>query len=744
MDRFLVSTRQSEPSIFSSQSPLATVTINDSLDASELSVPSTNGGDFEINWEQLYFAGKRLVGAVYRQRHKRVIGTGAKISWVWQHGAELEHQGSRYWLCRRCHQSKKYHNQLLSAKGTSHIHEHMAAHHLLRESGPVLSSTSRNPFERANATTASFAIPDINTRLIDDVQWKEDYISWIICEDITFRQATGTRLRALFQSGGAKVDNIIPRSPTTVSSWIVESFEQRRLEVKDLVAQSRSKINLSFDLWTSGNELTLCGVVAHFIDRGGYLKTALLGMPRLLGTHSGENIASCLIIVIHEYELASKLGYFMMDNAKENDVAIRALAQTFPINEKKQRLRCAGHIINLITKALLFGKGVGKFQKELLGASDDATFDLWRRNGPIGKLHNTVTYINRSDSRRQEFGRCQVSSAPTEEESIFEYQLIKDGGIRWNSTYFMIKRGLKLRDAIDLYHLRWQKPTTKDAYDLSQDRLQQEDWAELERFLNLLSPFKKMTKRLEGNANKEGSEGSYGAVWEVLESMDYMNLKLEAAARAVVEEPESYYKTGIDYAYSKLQKYYIKTDDSPVYGAAIYLHPAHKEVYFDDKWQKWPAWIKKMRSSVEKFYEVYADDVRRAAKEQEIEQQQQSEHIDDDFESFRRVSSTFKTTKKRKVMDELKRWIDDGIPEEDLDIHQPLVWWRKHASTYPILSKMAFDLFSIPGMSAECERVFSQAKKLITDERNRLGAHTIEADECLKNWILHKLVGDGR
>jgi len=144
MDRFLASTRQSEPSIFSSQSPLATVTINDSLDASELSVPSTNGGDFEINWEQLYFAGKRLVGAVYRQRHKRVIGTGAKISWVWQHGAELEHQGSRYWLCRRCHQSKKYHNQLLSAKGTSHIHERITYYEKAVQFFPLLQGILSN------------------------------------------------------------------------------------------------------------------------------------------------------------------------------------------------------------------------------------------------------------------------------------------------------------------------------------------------------------------------------------------------------------------------------------------------------------------------------------------------------------------------------------------------------------------------------------------------------------------------
>jgi hAT family C-terminal dimerisation region len=37
-------------------------------------------------------------------------------------------------------------------------------------------------------------------------------------------------------------------------------------------------------------------------------------------------------------------------------------------------------------------------------------------------------------------------------------------------------------------------------------------------------------------------------------------------------------------------------------------------------------------------------------------------------------------------------------------------------------------------MSAECERMFSSAKKLISPERNRLHEEMIEASECLKNW----------
>ncbi len=49
-----------------------------------------------------------------------------------------------------------------------------------------------------------------------------------------------------------------------------------------------------------------------------------------------------------------------------------------------------------------------------------------------------------------------------------------------------------------------------------------------------------------------------------------------------------------------------------------------------------------------------------------------------------------------------------------------LKWWKAHREEYPRLSKMALNLFSIPMMSAECERVFSSTKILITERRNGL------------------------
>lgn len=63
---------------------------------------------------------------------------------------------------------------------------------------------------------------------------------------------------------------------------------------------------------------------------------------------------------------------------------------------------------------------------------------------------------------------------------------------------------------------------------------------------------------------------------------------------------------------------------------------------------------------------------------------------------------------------------------------KPLEWWGARRQEYPRLSRMAFDLLSMPLMSAEYERVFSAAKRFVTDERNRLKENVLEGMICLR------------
>ena len=69
-------------------------------------------------------------------------------------------------------------------------------------------------------------------------------------------------------------------------------------------------------------------------------------------------------------------------------------------------------------------------------------------------------------------------------------------------------------------------------------------------------------------------------------------------------------------------------------------------------------------------------------------------------------------------------------------------WWINKAEEWPCLASLAFTMLSIPAMSAEVERVFSSTKMLVTERRSSLRVETIEANECLRSWIMQRLFGD--
>jgi len=54
----------------------------------------------------------------------------------------------------------------------------------------------------------------------------------------------------------------------------------------------------------------------------------------------------------------------MLDNATNNDTAITAIIKEFDFNLIKRRLRCLGHIINIIARYLLYGYNPDLFKVE--------------------------------------------------------------------------------------------------------------------------------------------------------------------------------------------------------------------------------------------------------------------------------------------------------------------------------------------------------------------------------------------
>jgi hypothetical protein len=131
---------------------------------------------------------------------------------------------------------------------------------------------------------------------------------------ISLSQFQFQRLRGIFISLNPSVaPPIISTSGNTIRNWIVEDFERKRGQVRKQLALSRSAIHLSFDLWTSPNNLSIGGIIAHYFSSSGRAKDCLLGLKRVSGTHSGENMAQAIVPVLDYYELKDRIGYFVLD-----------------------------------------------------------------------------------------------------------------------------------------------------------------------------------------------------------------------------------------------------------------------------------------------------------------------------------------------------------------------------------------------------------------------------------------------
>ena len=154
-----------------------------------------------------------------------------------------------------------------------------------------------------------------------------------------------------------------------------------------------------------------------------------------------------------------------------NDSQVRQLRQ-------KRRIRCFGHILNLVAKVFLEGDDHDLLQtldldsrRRLSLEEEDTLLKQWRKRGPIGKLHNIIHFIRRSPQRRNKFvdivqraglspeALAELGDVVNERDSKF-VQLVTDNDTRWNSIYLMIERALRLRFQINWFY-QWSLNVTK-------------------------------------------------------------------------------------------------------------------------------------------------------------------------------------------------------------------------------------------------------------------------------------------
>lgn len=72
------------------------------------------------------------------------------------------------------------------------------------------------------------------------------------------------------------------------------------------------------------------GVTAVYIGQEGELEHVVLAIKEIEGSYKGENLYPIIILVIDDWNIIKKLGYFIMDNAINNNTIMRAVSRGKP------------------------------------------------------------------------------------------------------------------------------------------------------------------------------------------------------------------------------------------------------------------------------------------------------------------------------------------------------------------------------------------------------------------------------
>ena len=421
--------------------------------------------------------------------------------------------------------------------------------------------------------------------------------------------------------------DVFLRSRRAVPKLLEKTFTQHKQGLVEKLHNSLSSmVHFTIDMWTSSEQKAAYqAIVVHLVDaETREVSQALLSLREFKGSHSWELQAKTFLEVVKEYDLGRRIGYFTMDNHEANDTMLEGIAEEIEgLDAVGRRLRCSGHIMNLIQEDEQ--EGIDEAYERLIRLSGTGGVSItraqateeWRGFGVLTKLHNVCMYSRSSTSIYNDF-KSKIGRA-----------LPRDNDTRWNSWFRLIdvaiERRAKLMDWIQENHAKIEK-----------DALDHSDWDELGDIHAFLQVFHQISVR----------QGRENTLDEVLAHMDFLHEHFTQTKNQAFSNPRFYARFHV--AWLKFEKYYQLTEQAPVYVAGILLHPALRKSYLSEQWKRNPAWVSGAVKAVRKIWLTEYKGYQLPEKQQENSQEL------DEFGRWRR--KVYCTTSD--VQEEFDRFID--------------------------------------------------------------------------------------
>ncbi|KAG9381305.1 Dimer-Tnp-hAT domain containing protein [Pyrenophora tritici-repentis] len=631
-----------------------------------------NGDNFDgINWDRL-------------PRFMKPLTTGRRVkSWIFQHGyrvVELYDQNRVWFVCKYCHIHK-----VIDTGGSGVL--------TLEEQG---SNSLRQTLETGVAVSqeAANAMGNFNIQ-----QFREVAVFCLLDNNLPMELLARPSFREMISLANPEAEAALWVSPRSVATYAMRLFQYMQPQIVCALSEAASKIHISFDGWTTkGGKRGFFGVVAHFANASGVIQDLPIALPHLAGSY-------CIG--------SDKLGYFVLDNAANNDTAVSSLAHAYDFNAAHRRLRCGPHTLNLIGQAIIFGSNQEAYNNnndEQL-QTEEVYMQEWRQEGPLGVLIDVINHI-------KIFQTAANAELPARER-LHVLEPVKPVVTRWNSYYAAFKRATQLQAAYNSYAEHYINALSLKIAALVND---------------CLEPLKLATEKLEGR----GKAGKYGAIYETIPVFEYVLGALEARTRSYEQvdfnppdAPEDHLFVNLRAAWSKANDYYNKLDRSPAYYAATCLHPYYK-YYCENSWVDKPEWLTSANAGFLQLWQSYKPQRTRPLSQTTAKPRHRG--IDDVIGALVRRN---KAQVEAAHDDEYERWRTqepEWTSEQYLSDGHPVKYWIQLRSKYPCLSQFAIDILTIPASSCDCERLFSELGDLLEPRRRALGSELLAALQLVRSW----------
>ncbi|KAL3955852.1 hypothetical protein ACCO45_009871 [Purpureocillium lilacinum] len=628
---------------------------------------------------------------------------------TWKHfrlpkGGEETHQNSqRLWYCQHCH------NPPWRTVSTTSAKRHMRSDHGIliddeeRPAKKALQQSLEVAFTRTEENNRDVASRGEQSILRNTIQldaFYEAQIQLVTRRRLPLNCVSWPEYQALLCAINPRAEEVLIQSGTTVLAHIEWSYLVHREKVKAQLQAAQSQIHFSIDLWSSPHRKAFLGICGQWVDEQFELRDALLGLPNIQDNHTGETMSRHLLDTIRYFDIASNTGYFTSDNATSNDACLRALSTVLEdefgirIDPVERRVRCGGHIINLCLQAFLFASSKEALSAAIEEADNNMEANVveslqaqleqrngkgkqrktpedksgWRSIGPLGKLHNIAVFIRSSTVHSDAWQRLSGRA------------LGIDNVTRSNSWYMLLRTALEKKDKLMVFQQERHKT-------LGDDSLTQDDWDVLELTADFLQPFWQATL---------AQQTSWSSLDQLLYHMDILLKHFEDAKKTYRSNHRLIHS--IHMGWFVLDKYYFKTDETPVYSAALLLHPSKRLKYLRQNWHAdWHGGaINKARQTWSQYKDLPVETLR--------------------------LAQSLDVTEAHNGEDELDKLIN-GSPCK--------------ITVSPSRGGPGGAAAGIPTITQDGDKC---ARRTISFDRARLGVDAIEMSECLGSWNKNDLI----